>query len=126
MITLKLSDKNNNFIADRINNINSLICMYIIFGWLSKYHSHILVFLIPSIYIYWLLYDNKCLLTTLENHFRIADKDKDKDKDKGFIETKLENLNINISNTKLDKLIIFISYFSFILSYYNSDNICHL
>ena len=48
MIELNLSDKNSNLIADRINNFHSLLTIYVLFGWISTYHSKILTLFIAA------------------------------------------------------------------------------
>ena len=133
MIELNLSDKNSNLIADRINNFHSLLTIYVLFGWISRYHSKILTLFIPSLFMNWLIDDNECCINHIERYFRIEDKkDKednfDKDyKDKkikkaniGFIESKLKLINIELPRKNLNKIIYIISYASFLISYYRT------
>ena len=129
MIKLNLSDKNSNLIADRINNFHSLLTLYVLFGWISTYHSKILTLFIPSLFMNWLVDDNECCINHIERYFRIEDKkDKDDKEDKldkkekkekvGFIESKLRLINIELSEKNLNKIICIISYSSFLISYY--------
>ena len=74
MIELNLSDKNSNLIADRINNFHSLLTLYVLFGWISTYHSKILTLFIPSLFMNWLIDDNECCINHIERYFRIEDK----------------------------------------------------
>ena len=128
MIELNLSDKNSNLIADRINNFHSLLTIYVLFGWISTYHSKILTLFIPSLFMNWLIDDNECCINHIERYFRIEDKEDKKDKgekeDKkekvGFIESKLRLINIELSGKNLDKLIYIITYASFLISYYRT------
>ena len=135
MIELNLSDKNSNLIADRINNFHSLLTIYVLFGWISTYHSKILTLFIPSLFMNWLIDDNECCINHIERYFRIEDKkDKednfDKDyKDKkikkdniGFIESKLKLINIELPRKNLNKIIYIITYTSFLISYYRTFN----
>jgi hypothetical protein len=117
-----LTDNTNNFIADRINNLHSVLCIYSSVGWLSEYHSRILVFLLTTMIFNWCLDDGKCWMTRLENYFRI---NKEKDRE-GFIETKLKSYNIDIKDINIDKCISIYTYILFILSYNNafSNNLC--
>ena len=118
-----LTDNTNNFIADRINNLHSVLCIYSSVGWLSGYHSRILVFLLPTMMFNWLMDDNKCCMTRLENYFRM-----NKEKVKGgFIENKLKNY-IDIKDIDIDKCISIYTYILFILSYNNSfsNNLCSI
>ena len=74
MIELNLSDQKSNFIADRINNFHSLLTIYVLFGWISTYHSKILTLFIPSLFMNWLIDDNECCINHIERYFRIEDK----------------------------------------------------
>tara|TARA_B110000495_G_scaffold189120_1_gene189941 strand:+ start:209 stop:580 length:372 start_codon:yes stop_codon:yes gene_type:complete len=120
MIQLNLSDRNSNLIADRINNFHSLLTLYVLFGWISTYHSKILTLFIPSLFMNWLVDDNECCINHIERYFRIeGKKDKEDKEDKvGFIESKLRLINIELSEKNLNKIICIISYSSFLISYY--------
>ena len=122
MIELNLSDKNSNLISDRINNFHSLLTIYVLFGWISRYHSKILTLFIPSLFMNWLIDDNECCINHIERYFRIEDKEyKDEKirKDKvGFIESKLKYINIELSEKNLNKIIYIFTYTSFLISYY--------
>ena len=132
MIELNLSDNNSNLIADRINNFHSLLTLYVLFGWISTYHSKILTLFIPSLFMNWLIDDNECCINHIERYFRIEEKkekedkvdkedkeDKEDKKEKvGFIESKLKLINIELSKKNLNKIICIISYSSFLISYY--------
>ena len=124
MIELNLSDKNSNLIADRINNFHSLLTLYVLFGWISTYHSKILTLFIPSLFMNWLIDDNECCINHIERYFRIENKEyKDEKirKDKvGFIESKLKYINIELSEKNLNKIIYIITYTSFLISYYRT------
>ena len=124
MIELNLSDKNSNLIADRINNFHSLLTIYVLFGWISTYHSKILTLFIPSLFMNWLIDDNECCINHIERYFRIEDKEyKDEKirKDKvGFIESKLKYINIELSEKNLNKIIYIFTYISFLISYYRT------
>ena len=130
MIELNLSDKNSNLIADRINNFHSLLTLYVLFGWISRYHSKILTLFIPSLFMNWLIDDNECCINHIERYFRIENKeDKEDKKDKGdkkekvgFIESKLKYINIELSEKSLNKIIYIFTYTSFLISYYRTFN----
>ena len=128
MIELNLSDKNSNLIADRINNFHSLLTLYVLFGWISTYHSKILTLFIPSLFMNWLIDDNECCINHIERYFRIEDKEDKEYKEErikakvGFIESKLKYINIELSEKNLNKIICIISYTSFLISYYRTFN----
>lgn len=121
---INFTDNTNNFIADRINNIHLALCAYSCIGWLSVYHSGILVFLLPTMQFNWLMDDNKCCMTRLENYFRRSKGDKSI----GFIENKLKEYNIEVKDVNIDKCINIVTYILFILSYKNAfrDYVCLL
>ena len=122
---MKLTDNTMNYIADKINNLHLALCFYSSVGWLSEYHSKILVFLLPSMMFNWLIDDNECWMTRLENSFRINDKEKVRE---GFIENKLKSYDIDIKDIDVGKSISIITYILFILSYNNAfgNSICLL
>ena len=124
MIELNLSDKNSNLIADRINNFHSLLTIYVLFGWISTYHSKILTLFIPSLFMNWLIDDNECCINHIERYFRIEDKEYKDEKIRkdniGFIESKLKYINIELSEKNLNKIIYIITYTSFLISYYRT------
>ena len=130
MIELNLSDKNSNLIADRINNFHSLLTLYVLFGWISTYHSKILTLFIPSLFMNWLVDENECCINHIERYFRIEEKKENEDKvdkeDKkekvGFIESKLKYINIELSEKSLNKIIYIFTYTSFLISYYRTFN----
>ena len=93
MIELNLSYKNSNLIADRINNFHCLLTLYVLFGWISTYHSKILTLFIPSLFMNWLIDDNECCINHIERYFRIEDKEDKKGKeDKEYKEEKIKKV----------------------------------
>ena len=113
---MNLSDNTKNYIADRINNLHLALCCYSSIGWLSEYHSKILVFLLPSMMFNWLIDDNQCWMTRLEDYFRV---NKGVVKE-GFIENKLKTYNLDIKDINIDKCISGFTYVLFLLSYNNA------
>ena len=110
-----LSDDSRDFIANRINNLHSIITLYVIFGWISIYHCKILIVFIPSMYLNWLIDDGECCINRLENYFRIKQIQKE-----GFINSKLKSINIHINKQTLNYIIDITSYISFLISYYKT------
>ena len=110
--------------SDIINKIHLSLCIYLFVGWtLPPIHSKILLGFIPSIYVNWLLDDNRCILTRLEHYYLNQEKHKkgiskniEKEYD-GFISNIMKKFNINLKEEDIDKLLIFITFHSFIQSY---------
>ena len=113
---MDLSENARNYIADRINNLHLALCFYSSIGWLSQYHSKLLVVLLPSMMFNWLIDDNKCWMTRLEDYFR-ANKEKDGE---GFIENKIKSYNIDLKYIDVSKCISGATYTLFLLSYNNA------
>ncbi len=113
---LELSDNMSNFIADRINNLHLLLCFYSCVGWISSYHSKILVFLLPSMMFNWLMDDDNCWMTRLEDRFRINNYEKKI----GFINKKMKDNGFELMDIYVNKLVNIVTYLLFLLSYINS------
>ena len=117
---------NYKFISKNIGLFHSLISAYIAFGFLlSEGHQKVLIGLIPSMYGNWLMDDNKCIFTRLEDHFsRSPDKKEDDDDDanskleeQGFITRKINSLGIPISNETGHKITVLVGAHTFIHCY---------
>ena len=103
-------------IYEIINYGHSLFSIYLMFGWsISQIHCKSLMLLIPMGYLNYLLDDNKCFLTRLEQYYKkqynIID-------EKDFISSKLERINIKINKKILDKIIYISLFNSYLISYY--------
>ncbi len=110
----------NQYIAKSIHNFHTFLSVYLLCGWMipSKENHQFLTFFVPSIYVNWLIDDHRCLLTRLEHYFQ--DDKKLEDKKDGFIQEKLKKYNIDISEKKIDIILTFIIYHTFLQSYYRS------
>ena len=91
-------------------------------GWLLPIiNSKLLVLLIPAVYANWLVDDNKCLLTRAEHYY--LDKESTKGERaieyKGFINGICMKYNIYIKDDDMHKLLVGLSFHSFIQSYKN-------
>ena len=112
--------------SEAINIFHSGLSLYITGGWmLSDTHNRILLLLIPLMYGNWLVDNNRCIFTRLENYYedknkdKNKDKDKGEDKDKGFIATKLNNMGINITPEQTHIMNTLISGHTYIQCYRN-------
>ena len=114
---------NYKFISKNIGLFHSLLSFYIGFGFLlSEGHQKLLIGLIPSMYGNWLMDDNKCIFTRLEDYFsRSPDKKEDDSKPKleeqGFITRKINSLGIPISNETGHKITVLVGAHTFIHCY---------
>ena len=118
---------NYKFISKNIGLFHSLLSFYIAFGFLlSEGHQKLLIGLIPSMYGNWLMDDNKCIFTRLEDYFSRSPDKKDDDDDgetnikleeKGFITRKINSLGIPISNETGHKITVLVGAHTFIHCY---------
>ena len=114
---------NYKFISKNIALFHSLLSFYIAFGFLlSEGHQKLLIGLIPSMYGNWLMDDNKCIFTRLEDYFsRSPDKKEDDDdpkiEEQGFITRKINSLGIPISNETGHKITVLVGAHTFIHCY---------
>ena len=114
---------NYKFISKNIALFHSLLSFYIAFGFLlSEGHQKLLIGLIPSMYGNWLMDDNKCIFTRLEDYFsRSPDKKEDDDdpkiEEQGFITRIINSLGIPISNEIGHKITVLVGAHTFIHCY---------
>ena len=116
---------NYKFISKNIALFHSLLSFYIAFGFLlSEGHQKLLIGLIPSMYGNWLMDDNKCIFTRLEDYFsRSSDKKEEDDaanpklEEQGFITRKINALGIPISNEIGHKITVLVGAHTFIHCY---------
>ena len=107
-------------ISEGIHIVHTLLTCYIATGWLlPPIHSKVLTLMIPTMYANWILDSNQCILTRLEAHLLKEDKKEDKQIVDGFIHSQLKKYNVIISQDKLDKILLGISFHSFLQSYSN-------
>ena len=87
-------------------------------GWVipGTINSMVLVGLIPCMYVNWLLDENRCILTRLEHMCLVKDGFKI-DYNKGFISTKLNSFDIQLSDKDIEKWLIGISLHTFFQAY---------
>ena len=64
-------------LSKAINTFHIGLSLYIAGGWMLSYiHNRILLLLIPLMYVNWLIDDNKCIFTRLEQHYKGVKDDK--------------------------------------------------
>jgi|TARA_B110000914_G_scaffold64846_1_gene56608 phosphatidylglycerophosphatase A len=109
--------------SDIISYTHSSVILYLLLGWIFENQRQNLILLLPSIQFQFLINDNNCILTQLENKL-IKEENKDKKEDDNeviidsFIGKKLKEYNIDISDKKREIMIHSITYGSFLLNYY--------
>ena len=108
-----LSDDNKVYL---INKFHSIFSSYLLFGWLIESQRKILVFIIPTIQFQFLVNNNMCILTQLENKYLPKE-----NKNDSFIGKKLKEYNIELSDKTREIMINSLVYLSFyfIITYSN-------
>tara|TARA_Y100001970_G_scaffold282643_1_gene395909 strand:+ start:777 stop:1106 length:330 start_codon:yes stop_codon:yes gene_type:complete len=100
-----------------INNLHSIIILYLLTGWIFESQRKYLVFFLPSLQFQFLVNNNKCLLTQLENKFLIDEKEEKDKNNESFVEKKFKQFNITISSDIIEYIVNSSVYLSFVISY---------
>tara|TARA_B000000532_G_C18872245_1_gene408948 strand:- start:2472 stop:2795 length:324 start_codon:yes stop_codon:yes gene_type:complete len=98
--------------AKMINMIHNFSSLYFLLGWLIPSQRVNLVLLIPTLQYQFLVNNNMCILTQLENKYSL-----EKDKTDSYTDKKLKEYGIIMSETNLERLINTSLYMSFLISY---------
>lgn len=112
-----------------INKLHSILIIYCIFGFIFQSQRKYLLLFLPSLQYQFLVNDNNCILTQLENKLIKQEKNEINKKNKGdkqdkdeefdsFIGSKLKEYNINLSNKVREKLIHTFLYGCFLTNYF--------
>ena len=96
-----------------INRFHSIFVSYLLFGWIFESQRKVLVFIIPTLQFQFLVNNNMCILTQLENRYL-----KEEKKGDSFIGKKLKEYNIQLSDRKREIMINSLVYLSFCISYW--------
>ena len=99
-------------ISRAINIFHSITSIYFICGWIIPSQRINLVFLLPTLQYQFLVNNNMCVLTQLENKYSL-----EKDKTDPYIDKKLKEYGIIIHKNHLEKIINTSLYISFLISY---------
>ena len=107
-----------------VNYVHQIIIFYILFGWISENQRKYLLFFLPTIQFQFLINDNMCILTQLENRLLKDNTDKKDETDEtlnnSFVDKKLKSMNIFIEENIREKLIHCAVFTSFCITYYLS------
>lgn len=98
--------------AEIINIIHNFSSLYFLLGWIIPSQRVNLVLLIPTLQYQFLVNNNMCILTQLENKYSI-----EKDKTDTYVDKKLKYYNIEIDKIYLERIINSSLYMSFLISY---------
>ncbi len=98
------------------------LVVYMLFGWVLQSQRIILIFLIPTTQFHWLINDNQCMFTQLENKLLNNEKKKDEKNAEeiqhdSFVGSMLQKCNIDLSERIRETVINCCVYSSFLISY---------
>ena len=96
-----------------INRFHGIFASYVLLGWIFVSQRQVLVFLIPTVQFQYLVNNNMCILTQLENRYL-----KDEKKEDSFIGKKLAEYQIELSDRKMNIMSNGLIYLSFCISYW--------
>tara|TARA_B110000285_G_scaffold164450_1_gene183657 strand:+ start:126 stop:470 length:345 start_codon:yes stop_codon:yes gene_type:complete len=107
-----------------VNNIHSLFIFYLLFGGFFINQRGILVVLIPTLQYQFLINNDKCILTQVEEQLINNENNENNEnnteiKIDSFIFTKMEEYNIVVEPVLRERLINTLLYFLFIGNYIN-------
>ena len=98
------------------------LVVYMLFGWVLQSQRIILIFLIPTTQFHWLINDNQCMFTQLENKLLNNEKKKDEKNAEeiqhdSFVGSMLQKCNIDLSDRIRETVVNCCVYSSFLISY---------
>ena len=100
--------------SEIIDKLHSVIIIYLLFGWMIASQRSNLVLLLPTLQFQFLMNNNECLLTNLENQYLIEEKS---EQIESFVDKKLKQININVRPFIREYMIHSSVYMSFLMSY---------
>ena len=101
--------------SEIIDKLHSVLIIYLLFGWMIESQRLNLVLLLPTLQFQFLMNNNECLLTSLENQYLI--KEKSDEQIESFVDKKLKQININVRPFIREYIIHSSVYMSFLISY---------
>ena len=115
--------------SEIINKIHSILIFYCIFGFIFENQRKNLLLFLPTLQYQFLINDNQCILTQIENKLiKEENYDDKKDDDNGhegkdeefnsFIVSKLKQYNINLSTKVRESIIHTFLYGCFLVNYF--------
>jgi len=104
------------------------LIMYMLFGWVIPSQRTILVFFLPTVQFQWLVNDNQCIFTQLEEQLlngeikkddtkKVEDEKAEDIEHASFVGSMLRKYNIDLSDRIRDTVINCCVYSSFLMSY---------
>ena len=103
--------------SEIVSKIHSSLIVYMLIGWLIESQRKYLVFLLPTVQFQFLVNNDECVITQLENRLLKDEKREDEVKE-SFVNSQLKYLNIHLEPHVRKNMIYGCVYGSFLLSYF--------
>ena len=104
-----------------VNQFHKIVILYISLGWMIENQRKYLLFFLPSIQFQFLINDNMCILTQLENKL-LERASKTEEISDSFIDKTMRKYNIQCEPSLREKIIHTALYASFCLNYFLSQS----
>ena len=110
--------------SEIVNKIHSSLIIYLLLGGFFPSQREFLVLFLPTLQFQFLINDNTCVLTQLENKLikyekeDVKKEDVKKEESNGFIDSKLKQYNIQVDPIKLEIAINSVIYCCFLANYF--------
>ena len=103
--------------SEIVSKIHSSLIVYMLIGWLIESQRKYLVFLLPTVQFQFLVNNDECVITQLENRLLKNEKREDEVKE-SFVNSQLKYFNIHLEPHVCKKMVHGCVYGSFLLSYF--------
>ena len=103
--------------SEIVSKIHSSLIVYMVIGWLIESQRKYLVLLLPTVQFQFLVNNDECVITQLENKFLKEGKKEDKVKE-SFVDSQLKYFNIHLEPHIRKNMIYGCVYGSFLMSYF--------
>lgn len=102
-----------------VNKIHSSLIIYLLLGGFFPSQREFLVLFLPTLQFQFLINDNTCVLTQLENKLiKYEKEDVKKEESGGFVDSKLKEYNIHVDPVKREIAIHTFIYCCFLANYF--------
>ena len=103
--------------SEIVSKIHSSLIVYMLIGWLIESQRKYLVLLLPTVQFQFLVNNDECVITQLENKF-LKEENKEDEVKESFVDSQLKYFNIHLEPHIRKNMIYGCVYGSFLMSYF--------
>ena len=103
--------------SEIVSKIHSSLIVYMLIGWFFESQRKYLVLLLPTVQFQFLINNDECVITQIENRLLKEEKQEDKVKE-SFVNSQFKYFNIHLEPHIRKNLIYGCVYGSFLMSYF--------